>query len=96
MIELEHNIWRVTKTCSNCPFNDEGKSLNLSAERMARIREGLDAGGSFNCHKTEYPEVFNTKPIGNRMCAGAYNYLKAKGKPNMIMQVAERMGVDGN
>lgn len=90
---MKTNIYRCIEPCSNCPFLDNEDAIILSEGRLDEIKAGLDAGGSFNCHKTVYDEPIRLT-IGLRMCHGAYEYLKAKGKPNQVMQVALRMGVE--
>ena len=95
---MKTNIYRCITPCNNCPFLDEGKAIHLDDGRMDDIRKGLDEGGSFNCHKTAYSLDDNMQPLGEnialKMCHGAYEYLKAKGKPNQVMQVAERLGIE--
>lgn len=90
---IKINKWRLTDYCDDCPFKDRD-ALHVSEDRLNEIKRGVEAGGSFNCHKTVYPEVFNEEPVGLRMCYGAYKHLKRLGKPNQIMQIAERLGED--
>jgi len=90
---METNIYRCTEPCDNCPFINRD-ALHISEERLDEIKADLDAGGNFICHKTAYPDVFNEEDIGRRMCYGAWKYLKDAGKPNQIMQIAERLGTD--
>ena len=91
---LHYNVYRMTKYCNNCPFINR-KALHISSERLQNIKTDLDKGGSFICHKTAYPDVFNTDPnIGKKMCKGAYDYMVKKGIKSPQMQVAERMGVE--
>jgi hypothetical protein len=91
-------IYRKLNYCNNCPFKDEGKAIYLDEGRMDDIRKGLDEGGSFNCHKTAYSLDDNMQPLAEnvslKMCYGAFKYLKEKGEPNQVMQVALRMGVE--
>ena len=98
---VETNCYRVLKPCSNCPFVDNGKAMHLDEGRVDGLKEMLleDSGNSFNCHKSVYnldknmnPYDGGTQPL--KMCAGAYNFLKKMGKPNDIMQIAERLGVE--
>ena len=93
------NMWRVLEPCNNCPFLDNGKAIHLAEGRVDSIKQDLLKGGNFVCHKTAHgldTEMNPTdEPQTPKMCAGAYLYLKKIGKPNEIMQVAERLGQDG-
>ena len=87
-------IYRCTTYCSSCPFVDNGKIMHLADGRVDDIKEGLDEGGSFNCHKTVYNLDENMEETAEqplKMCYGAYKYLKEQGKQNQVMQVAERL-----
>ena len=95
---VKTNMWRVIEQCSNCPFKDNGKSIHLDKGRMDEIKADLLAGENFVCHKTLYGLDVNMKLTDEsqtpKMCAGAYRFLKKLGKPNQIMQLAQRMGYD--
>ncbi len=94
---MKASIYRCTKYCNNCPFLDNGKSINLRLGRVDNIKKDLLKGNNFVCHKTVYDldENMNpTEPQEQKMCYGAYIYLKEQNKPNQIMQIAERFGVD--
>ena len=94
MVKLHYNVYRMTTPCKDCPFIDR-KALHISKNRLSDIKSDLDNGGSFNCHKTVYPDVFDTDPsVGLKMCCGAYDYLKSKGKTNAVMRFAEMLEVD--
>ena len=79
--------------CSNCPFTrDNAHRFNLPA---ARVEEILN-GPAFQCHKTvnygaceDPPRRHGSKP---QQCAGLMALLHAAGRPNQIMQVAQRLG----
>ena len=90
------SIYRCLDYCNNCPFKDEGEAMHLRKGRVDDIREGLDEGGSFNCHKTAYSLDDNMEPLAEnialKMCYGAYLYLKDN--PNQVMQVAKRLGYE--
>ena len=90
---MKTNIYRCVEPCDSCPFVDR-KTLHISEARLNQIKADLDKGGSFNCHKTAYPETFGVADIGLRMCWGAWYYLAKQGKKNQVMQVAERLGVE--
>lgn len=85
------NVYRITKVCSNCPFRDDKYAIHLSEGRLDEIKKTLLQGENFVCHKTVYSENEEQKPL---MCAGAYEFLINEGKPNQIMQIAERFGVE--
>ena len=90
---LHYNVYRMTKYCNNCPFINR-KALHISSGRLQNIKTDLDKGGSFICHKTAYPDAFNTDPtIGKKMCKGAYDYLISQGKKNAQMRFAERLNI---
>ena len=88
---MQTNIYRCTKACDDCPFIAPEK-LHISPETVSDIKEDLDKGGNFICHKTAYPDIFDqpkeTKPL---MCWGAWKYLTDTNNPNQIMQIAERL-----
>jgi len=95
MAKLQTNIYRVTnkKGCDNCPFRDNGKAMLLRDGRVDGIKAMLleSDQNSFNCHKTVYSDDPNQKPM---MCAGAYEFLKEHGKPNIQMRLAFSMGIE--
>lgn len=91
MEKLHKNIYRITKMCSNCPFREDSHAIHLSEGRLDEIKAVLLSGENFVCHKTVYSEDPEQKPL---MCAGAYEFLIKQGKPNQIMQIAERFGVE--
>lgn len=89
---LEYNIYRITKMCEDCPFRTkDGSNMRLNEGMLDSIKKDLLDGETFTCHKTIYQD---TDKIGMKMCAGAYEFLKRKNKPNQIMQIAERLGYE--
>lgn len=38
--------------------------------------------------------MHKTAPQDPKMCYGAYKYLKDNNKPNQVMQIAQRLGVE--
>lgn len=98
---VETNIYRVLKPCSNCPFMDDGKKIHLQKGRVDSIKDELikHPDNSFTCHKTFYNldvdmnEVTDYKQ-SRKMCAGAYLYLKSIKKPNTMMVLAQRLGIE--
>ena len=89
---MKTNIYRCLEPCDNCPLMDDGKKIRLSPERVKEIKQDLERGENFVCHKTIYDE--GMEDSDRRMCYGAYRYLKRLNKPNQIMQLAERLGVE--
>lgn len=91
-------IYRTLKYCGNCPFLDNGKAINLRDGRVDSIKESLRKGETFSCHKTVYNLDENMEiqeeEIPLKMCYGAYQYLKSINKPNQVMQLASRMGIE--
>lgn len=100
---VESNIYRVTKMCSNCPFRDNGKAIHLEEGRVDQIKAYLlsDDQGSFSCHKTAHNldtemNGYKGEPQKPKMCAGAYEYLKKEGRPNLMMRLAVSMGIEND
>lgn len=95
---VKTNIYRVLKPCSNCPFSDNGKKIDLVKGRVDSIKQDLLDGGHFTCHKTVYDLDINMNEANAgqtpKMCAGAYNFLKERDKPNEAMRLALKLGVE--
>lgn len=91
MEKLHSNMYRITKMCSNCPFRNDEHAIHLSEGRLDGIKKALLRRENFVCHKTVYSDDKNQKRL---MCAGAYEFLISEEKPNQIMQIAERLGVE--
>lgn len=98
---VETNMYRVLKPCNNCPFVDDGKKIHLQKGRVQSIKEDLlsNPDSSFTCHKTAYNLDVDmndyTGPKQERkMCAGAFLYLKSMKKPNTMMMLAQRLGIE--
>lgn len=104
MCELvETNEYRVLKMCGNCPFRDNGKAVHLEDGRVEDIKKTLleNDMNSFTCHKTSYNLDINMNPVTDivqspKMCAGAYEYLKKIGRPNIMMRLASMKGIDND
>lgn len=83
-------MFDLKKPCKNCPFRvGQGELYQLHQDRLQEIFNAP----AFQCHKTvdysgENPSSGN-KP---QQCAGLMAVLVAEGRPNQIMQVAERLG----
>lgn len=96
---VKSNIYRCTEYCSNCPFLDNGKKIDLAKGRVDDIKKMLlaDVNNSFNCHKTVYNldnNMNDTEEQDLKMCYGAYQYLKENSKQNLQMQLAQRLGIE--
>jgi len=88
MEKLHSNMYRIIKMCSNCPFRNDEHAILLADGRLDSIKTSLLNGENFTCHKTVYSED------PNKMCAGAYEFLVKEDRPNQIMQLADRLGVE--
>lgn len=93
------SVYRCEKHCSNCPFLDDGKSINLREGRVDDIKETLLSSDSesFNCHKTVYnldENMNETDEQELKMCYGAFRYLQDNSRANTQMRLAYMMGID--
>lgn len=98
---VETNEYRVLKMCSNCPFRDNGEAVHLDDGRVDDIKKMLleNDHNSFTCHKTAYNLDKDMNPVEGfvqpkKMCAGAYEYLKKMGRPNIMMRIAMASGIE--
>lgn len=84
-------MFDLTRPCVDCPFR-KGVGDHFQLRRLDEIFK-QDA---FQCHKTvDYSNWHNArKRQGDKpqQCAGLMAVLAREGKPNTIMQVAERWG----
>lgn len=90
-------IFAMNKPCKTCPFlRESGHNFGLSEDRLREIFDGP----SFSCHCTvdysgdeEDEDGCTTGRIvpKSKQCAGLMALLHRAGKPNQIMQVAERL-----
>jgi hypothetical protein len=86
-------MFKLTTPCTNCPFRKGiGETFKLEKDRLEEIFQAA----AFQCHKTVDYDHFND-PIGRQgdkpqQCAGLMSLLYKAGKPNQIMQVAQRLG----
>lgn len=90
-------MFDLKRPCNNCPFvRGNGEKFQLHPDRILEIVNGP----AFQCHKTvDY--LHEDDPIlrqGRKpqQCAGLMSLLRKIGRPNQIMQVAERCGVSLN
>lgn len=85
-------MFKLKRPCSNCPFRI-GQGEMFCLPRL-RLREIL-AGGAFQCHKTvDYSQETDEGLSGDKpqQCVGLMAILHREGRPNQIMQIAERTG----
>lgn len=82
------------RPCGSCPFRKDMHAGALSRERLDEIFNA----SAFQCHKTvDYSGEDREGRAGDnpQQCAGLIAVLHRSGKPNQIMQVAERLtGID--
>lgn len=85
-------MFGLKKPCVNCPFKvGQGEKFQLR-----RVRD-IVSGTAFQCHKTVDYTDDDAGQSGERplQCAGLMALLHREGKPNQMMQLAERMlGID--
>lgn len=84
----------TTRPCPHCPFRADVAGF-LSRYRAQEIAASLASGQGFTCHETnDYDDESGEAIVtaDSRHCAGAALVLEAEGKPNTLMQVAERLG----
>lgn len=83
----------LKKPCKDCPFI-VGSSTNrtLAEGRITEIVKDItEENATFSCHKTiNYDERDMST---EQHCAGALIYAKKSGKPNTMLQIAERFGI---
>lgn len=83
-------MFNLKHPCKNCPFRrGQGECFRLSRLRLREIIKGV----AFQCHKTvDYSEDEPSSGDKPQQCAGLMALLHREGKPNQIIQVAERLG----
>lgn len=84
-------MFNLKQPCNDCPFRKGNSVAFLTRERLESI---FDAP-AFQCHKTvDYSGEDREGRAGDKpqQCAGLMAVLHRSGKPNQIMQVAERLG----
>ncbi len=85
-------MFKLKRPCGSCPFRKgNGEKFQLCKERIDEIVHAP----SFQCHKTvnydEYDDPDLRQGDNPQQCAGLMAILHREGKPNQIMQVAERL-----
>jgi hypothetical protein len=85
----------LTRPCGRCPFRSDIR-FGLRPARVLEIlrdRRGFPAP-SFACHKTvDYDADQPRVPPDAQHCAGVLAILHREGRPNDMMQIAERLGI---
>lgn len=83
-------MFKLRRPCANCPFRrSQGWAFGLRRERLKEIV----AAPAFQCHKTvDYDDDDPAPGERPQQCAGLMAVLHRAGRPNQIMQVAERLG----
>lgn len=84
-------MFDLTRPCVNCPFRKgQGELFAMHPDRLAEIISAV----AFQCHKTVDYNAYDEPSAGDRpqQCAGLMAVLHRSGRPNQIMQVAERFG----
>lgn len=91
--------YEMTRPCKKCPFV-KANNFPLSKARKKEIMLSIFAlDQSFPCHQTT--EEFEDDDGGvelvatddSQHCVGAMILLEKAGKPNQMMQIAERLGM---
>lgn len=84
-------MFDLKQPCVNCPFRKgQGEKFSLTVERLNEIKDAV----AFQCHKTvNYDSESRAGRAGDhpQQCAGLMAILMREGKPNQIMQVAQRL-----
>lgn len=85
----------TSRPCTHCPFRRDAPGF-LHGDRAEEIADSLLVSGqSFTCHETndyDWKSGEAVVTIDSKHCAGAALVLLAEGRPNQLMQVAERLG----
>lgn len=82
-------MFDLKRPCANCPFTRTNADLfQLPPSRLDEIVSAT----AFQCHKTVDYSGGDGRPGSKpQQCAGLMAVLHAVGRPNQIMQVAERL-----
>lgn len=82
-------MFALKQPCMNCPFRKgQGELFRLPRERLQEIVNAP----AFQCHKTvDYSEDEPDQGDRPQQCAGLMTVLHREGRPNQIMQVAQRL-----
>jgi len=84
-------MFDLKRPCTNCPFRKgKGELFSLPEPRLDEIFSST----AFQCHKTvDYKSDEPGQRDRPQQCAGVMAILAKEGRPNQIMQVAERLGI---
>jgi hypothetical protein len=83
-------VFALKRPCVSCPFRKgQGRRFRLHPARLVEIA----TAPAFQCHKTvDYSKAIPGPGRNPQQCAGLMAVLHRSGRPNQIMQVAERFG----
>lgn len=83
-------MFKLRRPCANCPFRlGQGKLFGFPRLRLHEIA----TAPAFQCHKTvDYSGDQPDSGEHPQQCAGLMAVLNRDGRPNQIMQVAQRFG----
>ena len=91
----------LTRPCSDCPFRNDGKAIDLQSGRREEIIEALLRGqtSTFHCHKSVYrddgrnhDEDGEFVPNDVCHCPGAAAVARKCGRDTQMVQIATRLG----
>lgn len=84
------SMFKLRRPCANCPFRvGQGRLFGFGRIRLRQIA----AASAFQCHKTvDYSGDEPDAGDHPQQCAGLMAVLHREGRPNQIMQVAQRFG----
>lgn len=84
----------MNRPCKDCPFRT-GVKPYLRAERCEEIRDSLEFGGRFPCHKTLDYSNGEPSPSGGTWCVGALLVMEAEGgaEMNQMVRIEGRLGM---
>jgi hypothetical protein len=79
--------------CVDCPFRKDVRGY-LRAERVDDIRDGLERGSMFACHKTTGVSGDFSSGFDGKWCRGALLMLENQGgaEQNQMARIGERLG----
>lgn len=83
-------MFDLKRPCVNCPFRKgQGPLFQLPRRRLLEILNGV----AFQCHKTVEYSDSDEHSQGDKpqQCAGLMALLHREGRPNQIMQTAQRL-----
>lgn len=87
----------IKTPCNNCPFRTDVKPY-LRPQRASEIRDALERGGDFPCHKTvDYSdgEDDGKRTKDSKFCAGALILMEKDfgAVQNQMVRIGSRLGL---